>query len=69
MLETEHEENKEKEREEQQKMNKMKQERENRKTEEILFGKSGWFSLVFKHVDSKEITECMRVFFNYLSQI
>ncbi|XP_022333265.2 uncharacterized protein LOC111130466 [Crassostrea virginica] len=40
MLETEHEENKEKEREQQQKVNKMKQERENRKTEEILFGKS-----------------------------
>lgn len=41
MLETEHEESKEKEREQQEKMNKLKKERENKKTEEILFGKSG----------------------------
>lgn len=41
MLETEHEESKEKEREQQDKMNKLKKERENKKTEEILFGKSG----------------------------
>lgn len=41
MLETEHEESKEKEREQQEKLNKLKKERENKRTEEILFGKSG----------------------------
>lgn len=40
MLETEHEESKEKEREQQEKLNKLKKERENKRTEEILFGKS-----------------------------
>uniref|UniRef100_A0A8W8HQW8 Programmed cell death protein 7 n=1 Tax=Magallana gigas TaxID=29159 RepID=A0A8W8HQW8_MAGGI len=44
MLETEHEESKEKEREQQEKLNKLKKERENKRTEEILFGKSESFS-------------------------